>query len=166
MLWPGPTKIVDFKPLPDSVKSSLSGDTTQIPNVSAYFSNHFRDFVIPFYLNNYKQVHNLPFSPLKLNHPPEYSWTAIKKHTDSTYLEEFVYPLRNSLFVNGLEMFNPDGSRIFPGAPLILEEGKVWLTKTTLRLYTTSILVRIIVWLGIVISVFLIFKQAGRILKE
>lgn len=166
MLWPGPSEISDFKPLPESFKSTLSGDTIEIPNVSAYFSNHFRNFVTPFYYEDYQKNNNLPFPPLKLNHPPQYSWEVIKKHTDSTYLEEFVYPLRNSLYVNGLEMFNPDGSRIFPGAPQIIEDGRVWLTKTTLRFYTANILVKVLVWLGIVVSTALLFKLGGRVLKN
>lgn len=166
MLWPGPNEISDFKPLPDSAKSTLSGDTVQIPNVSAYFSNHYRNFVIPFYFENYRQNYRFPFPPLRLNHPPQYSWEVIKKHTDSTYLEEFVYPLRNSLYVSGLEMFNPDGSRIFTGAPLLEEDGKIWLTKTNLRLYTSNVLARIVVWGGIVISTVFLFKLTGRILQE
>lgn len=166
ILWPGPDKISDFNPLPDSAKSTLSGDTVQIPNVSAYFSNHYRKSVIPFYFENYWKNYNLPFPPLRINHPPQYSWEFVKKHTDSTYLEEFVYPLRNSLFVNGLEMFNPDGSRIFTGAPLLEEEGKFWLTKTNLRLYTANIWVRIIVWLGIVVSIAQLFKLTRKIFKE
>lgn len=166
MLWPGPTKISDFKPLPDSAKSTLSGDTVQIPNVSAYFSNHFRDFVVPFYFKNYQQNSRLPFPPLRLNHPPEYSWEVIKKHTETTYLEELVYPLRDSLFVNGYEILRPDGTPIFYSAPKLEEEGKEWPTKTTLRLYTSSIWIRIIVWAGILISLKKIFVLGRRIVAE
>lgn len=166
MLWPGSSGISDIKPLPDSAKSTLAGDTVQIPNVSAYFSNLYRNFVIPFYFKNYWQSSHLPFPPIRLNHPPEYSWVVIKKPTDSTYLEEFVYPLRDSLYVNGLEMLNPDGSRIFYGAPLLEEDGRFWLTKITLRLYTSNIVVRIIVWFGMVISLWMLFQLSRRIMKE
>src|SRR5713226_6980914 len=84
MAWPRPSNISDFKALPNSDKSKLEGDTIQIPNVSAYFSNSYRDFVVPFYLHNYQSLMHFPLSPIRLNHPPEYSWIAIKKHTDST----------------------------------------------------------------------------------
>ena len=164
MLWPGPTKISDFAPLPSSAKSTLSGDTVQIPNVSAYFSNNFRDFVVPFYIKNYQQ-NSLPFPPLRLNHPPEYSWTVIKKQTETTYLEELVYPLRDSLYVNGYEIFRPDGTPIFYSVPRLEEAGKAWPTKVTLRLYTSGILVRIIVWVGILISMQKIFQLGRRIAK-
>lgn len=164
MLWPGPTKISDFKVLPDSDKSTLEGDTIQIPNVSAYFSNNFREFVIPFYLANYQEKSKLPFSPLKLNRPPEYSWTAIKKHTDSTYLEELVYPLRDSLYVNGFEPFYSDGSPKFWGSTKFEVNHHNWFTKTTLRFYPSNYFVRIIVWMGIIVSIYFLYKLGRKIL--
>lgn len=166
MLWPGPSKISEFRPLPDSAKSTLAGDTIQIPNVSAYFSNNFRNFVIPFYLNNYQQNNYFPFPPIRLNHNPEYSWVVIKKPTDTTYLEEFVYPLRASLYVNGFETHRPNGTNIFVSAPALEEAGQKWFTKATLRLYTPGFLSRIIVWAEIIIAISLIVKLGRRIVKE
>jgi len=164
MLLPGPKKISDFKALPDSDKSTLEGDTIQIPNVSAYFSNNFRNFVVPFYLKNYQKKTFLPFPPLKLNHPPEYSWNVIKRHTDSTYLEEFVYPLRDSLYVNGFEPFYEDGSPKFWGSTKLNEGSHLWYTKTTLRFYPSSLLVRFLVWLGIICSILMLYKIGRKIL--
>ena len=57
MIWPGPANISDFKALPNSTKSTLEGDTIQIPNVTAFFSDNYRDFVIPFYKKNYQVKH-------------------------------------------------------------------------------------------------------------
>ena len=166
MLWPGPGKISDFPPLPNSDKSTLEGDTIQIPNVSAYFSNNFRDFATSFYRNHYQNSSHFPFPPLTLNHPPEYSWIAIKRHTDTTYLEEFAYPLRDSLYVNGLEPFYEDGSPKFWGATMF-EIGPVnFFTKVTLRFYPSNILTRIIVWLGIVVSIWLLFKLGKQIVLQ
>lgn len=163
ILWPGPSRISQFSVLPDSAKSTLSGDTVQIPNVSGYFSNNFRDFVVPFYIKDYQKNSFFLFPPLRLNHPPEYSWAAIKKHTETTYLEELVYPLRDSLYVNGYEIFHPDGTHIFYSVPKLEEAGKEWFTKTTLRLYTSNILIRIIVWAGILISINGIFRLGRRL---
>lgn len=165
MIWPGPTKISDFKALPDSAKSTLEGDTIQIPNVSAYFSNNFRDFVTDFYLNNYWKNTFLPFPPIRINHPPEFSWNVIKKHTDSTYLEEFVYPLRGSLYVNGFEPFYEDGTEKYWGATKFQEESNIWLTKTTLRYYPSNFFVRLLVWFGITVSVLMLYRLGKRILK-
>lgn len=164
MIWPGPSKISDFQALPGSDKSTLEGDTTQIPNVVAYFSNNFRDLVIPLYVSDYWKKTGLPFPPLRLNRAPEYSWTAIKKHTDSTYLEELVYPLRDSLYVNGFEPFYSDGSPKFWGSTQFDANGNQWLTKVTLRFYPSKLIVRIIVWLGTTASICLLYKLGRKIL--
>lgn len=166
MLWPGSKGISDYKPLPDSAKSTLSGDTIQFPNVSAYFSNNFREFVIPFYYKNYQGASHMLFPPLKINHPPEYAWTAINVNVDSTFIEEFTYPLRDSLYVNGFETNRPDGSLVFVGAPALIEADKTWYSKVTLRYYPSNILVRLIVWLGISISIASIFKLGKRIIYD
>lgn len=165
MLWPGSTKIADFKPLPSSNKSTLAGDNiAQVSNVTGYFSDNFREFVVPFYLKAYQDLSRFPFPPLRLNHPPEYSWTVIKKHTDSTYLEELVYPLRDSLYVNGFEPFYPDGAPKFWGSTKFDADGQSFYTKTTLRFYPSKIITRILVWLGIITSIYLTFKLGKKIL--
>lgn len=166
MLWPGPTNISQFKSLPNSAKSTLEGDTIQIPNIAAYFSNQFRPFVIPFYLKNYQQNSHLPFPPLRLNHPPEYSWSVIKKPTDTTYLEELIYPLRDSIFINGFETFRPDGTPIFWSVPKLEQNGKEWFTKVTLRFYPSNILVKILIWFGIIYSISSIFRLGKKIVKQ
>lgn len=164
MLWPGPGKISDFTPLPYSDKSTLEGDTIQIPNVAAYFSNNYRNFVVNFYAKNYQQNSKFPFPPLRINLPPEFAWNAIKKHTDSTYLEELVYPLRDSLYVNGFEPFYEDGSPKFWGSTKLNEGSNLWYTKTTLRFYPSNIFTRFLVWLGIISSIYLLFKIGKKIL--
>ena len=164
MVWPGPSTISDFKALPDSDKSDLAGDTWQIPNVSAYFSNNYRDFVIPFYRNIYWQKTFSPFPPMRLNYPPEFSWNVIKKHTDSTYLEELVYPLRDSIYVNGFEPFYADGNPKFWGAAKFNASNHSWDTKVTLRYYTSSLWVRILVWFGIILSINYLFKLGRKVI--
>lgn len=164
MLWPGPTKISDFKALPQSLKSTLEGDTIQIPNVSAYFSDNFREFVVPFYSRDYQGLSHFPFPPLKLNHPPEYSWSVIKKHTDGTYLEELVYPLRDSIYVNGFEPFDTSLQPKWWGASKFEVDGHSWYTKTTLRFYPSPLWVRLITWFGITLSIFLIYRLSKKII--
>lgn len=164
MIAPGPSKIADFKPLPSSDKSTLAGDTVQIPNVSAYFSDNYRNFVVSFYFQNFREFNWLPFPPLKLSHPPEYSWNVIKKHTDATYIEEIVYPLRDSLYVSGFEPFYEDGSPKFWGSAKLNEGDNLWFTKTTLRLYPSSVFIRILVWFGICISILYLYKLGRKII--
>jgi len=164
MLLPGPSKISDFYALPNSDKSTLEGDTIQIPNVAGYFSNNFREFVVPFYSSSYQKKSFLPFPPLRLNHPPEFSWIAIKRHTDSTYFEELVYPLRDSLYVNGLEPYYSGGTPKFWGATKFEIGKNAWDTKVTLRFYSSNVLIRFMVWLGISVSIMWIYKLGRRVI--
>lgn len=166
MLWPAPSQMSQFPALPNSEKSTLEGDTIQIPNVSAYFSNNFRKFVIPFYADHYQNLTGLPFSPMRLNYPPEYSWSVIKKHTDSTYLEELTYPLKDSLYVNGLEPFNENGDPKWLGATKFEIGKNIWLTKVTLRFYPSGIFSRFVIWLGIIVSTLLLYKLGRKIIFE
>ena len=148
LILPGPTSITDFPAMPNSHTSTLSGDTVQVPNVVAYFSDNYRDFVIPFYSNAYKTKAKLPFDPIRFNYPPQFAYTAIKDQTQSTYLEELTYPLRDTLFVNGMEPFTKDGKHRFEGATLFVHDGE-HETKVTLRFYPSSRIIRILVWGGI-----------------
>lgn len=161
---PGPSSIDNFPALPNSVKSNLPGDTIQVPNVSAYFSNNFRSFVNNFYKESHKKQVLIPFSPIRLNYPPEFAYTAIKDQTRSTYLEEYVYPLRDSLFINGYEPFYENGKPKFFGSVKADEENNIYYNKTTLRYYPSSYIARFIVWLGIVLSILFIWKTGRRIL--
>ncbi len=168
LLWPyGPGSIEDFSSLPNSARSTLSGDTVQVPNLKAYFSNNYRAFVIPFYQNQFQTMTKFPFPPLRLNHPPEYAYQMIKDQTQSTYLEEFTYPLRASIFVNGLEPFDETTKEPrYSGATLFEQSGGMYETKVTLRYYPSSYVARIVVWLGINLSVILIWKVGKKILKN
>ena len=166
MFMPGPDSITDFPALPDSIKSNLEGDTIQVPNVSAYFSNNYRDFVIPYYYESYKEDTSVPFGPLRLNYPPEFAFTAIKDQTQSTYLEEFVYPLKDSLFINGLEPVEKDGSPRYVGGGRFEIDGRFIDTKVTLRFYPSTVPVRIAVWFGINLSAIALLIMSKRIFSK
>ncbi len=163
LLIPGPSSIKDFPTLPSSVKSNLEGDTIQVPNISAYFSDNYRSFATNFYKNSYENSVLMPLLPIRLNYPPEFAYMAIMDQTRSTYLEEYIYPLRDSLYVNGYEPFYENGKPKFWGSVKADEENGTYFNKTTLRYYPSSYLVRVIVWLGIILSISFIWKVGRRI---
>lgn len=163
MLWPGPNSVTDFSPLPNSEKSSLSGDTWQVPDVSGYFSDNYRGFVISYYLKMYQKLSLSPLPPIRINYPPEFAFTAIKKYTDSTFLEELVYPLRDSLYINGFEPFYQDGKPKFWGSIQFQPTDRRWYTKVTVRFYPSPVWARLITWLGIIVSVAGIYKITRKI---
>jgi hypothetical protein len=166
LIWPfEPKKISDFAPLPQSTKSELTGDTIEVPNVAAYFSDNYRDFATKYYRNQFQFMTKFPFPPLTLNHPPEYAFNYIKDQTLSTYLEEYVYPFRGSLFVNGLEPFDQKSKdQRYPGAARFSAGGMLYETKVTLRYYPTKVFDRILVWLGINLAVLLLYKFSKKII--
>lgn len=164
MMWPGPSSISNFSPLPVSEKSTLSGDTWQVPNVAGYFSNNYRGFVVPFYSNAYQRLSNFIFPPIEINYPPEFAFTAIKQYTDSTYLEELVYPLRDPLYVNGYEPFYQDGQPKFWGSTRFAPTQKEWETKVTLRFYPSPFWVKLLVWLGVSVSLGALWKMTRKVI--
>lgn len=167
MLLPGPSSIQDFSGVPNAAKSTLDGDTVQVPNVVGYFSDSFRDVVIPFYVEDYQSKTAFPFSPIRLNYPPENAFNVIKKHTDSTFLEELVYPLRDSLYVNGFEPFYADGTPRYWGAVKVSNDGKtLYYTKTTLRFYPSSFWIKVSVWVGMVCSICLVWYMSKKVLNH
>ncbi|MCL5409227.1 MAG: hypothetical protein M1607_00020 [Patescibacteria group bacterium] len=166
MLVPGPSSINDYPALPNAFQSTLSGDTWQVPNVKAYFSDNYRDFVVPFYQQAYQQDSWLPLPPFRLNYPPEFAYTAIKDQTQSTYLEELVYPLKGSLFVNGLEPLYEDGTPKYWGAIKFVEGGQEYATKVTLRYYPSPWWARMSVWLGINLAILGLWKVGCKIYKN
>ena len=166
LLAPGPTSINDFPSLPNSLKSTEEGDTIQVPNVAGYFSNSYRSFATNFYRGIYQSKTIFPFPPLRLNYPPEFAFSAIKDQTHSTYLEEFVYPLRDSLFVNGWEPFEEVTKKPrYQGATPFEPGGKSFETKVTLRYYPSPLWARILVWLGINISLMLVWTVGKKAFK-
>jgi hypothetical protein len=167
LILPGPSSINDFPDVPNGEKSQLEGDTIQVPNVKAFFSNNYRSFVTKYYQEAYQKNTLFPFPPLRLNYPPEFAFTAIKDQTQSTYLEEYVYPLRDSLYVNGLEPFDEVTKKgRFKGATNLYEDGnKSYETKVTLRYYPSPIWARIAVWLGVNISIIATWIIGKKVFK-
>ena len=173
LILPGPTKIDDFPGLPNSVKSQEPGDTYQNPNIAAYFSNYWRDFVTPFYYTTFNHLYcqkifnTIPnpicyIPPIRLNHPPERAYEFIRDQQLSTYLEEYLYPMRESFFVNGYEPYDPQGVAFdFRSQPLVVN-GVEYPTKTTIRFYPSNPILRILVYMGIWVAIYFLIRGFKR----
>lgn len=132
--------------LPDlvnSVKSDLPGDTVQIPNVAAYYTNMTRTEV----MNFYKAYYSGPFRVI-INHPPEKSQEILVNTIQSYYFEEYVLPFKESLYINGFEwendVFTKPEKRI---KNKLLYQDKEYKAKITIRTFPTSIPKRVIAFL-------------------
>ena len=166
LIWPyAPVSVYQFSPLPNSVQSKLSGDTTEVYNLKAYFSNNYRNFVTSYYSKEYQYFTKLPFGPLRFNHPPETAFKYVKIQTQSTYLEEYTYPMRDRLFINGLEPFDEEtGEGRYDGSTEFTQDGEKFETKVIIRYYPSSYLARISTWIGINISVFLLYVMTKKVI--
>jgi len=149
---PSPLSPQDLPPLPESVKSIEPGDTTQIANVAAYYTDLSREEVVDFYFNEFSKskFKDIPFVGYKLNHPPERIREVLRATQQSTYVEEIVHPLRESLFVNGFEWnndpFTPPKARI---KNILIVDGKIYQFKVTIYYQGSKVWQRLLVWWGI-----------------
>jgi len=158
LVLPTPT-LPDLK---DAIKSDLPGDTTQLKNVSGYFTNLSRTEVINFYKANY----NGPFR-IQLNHPPEKAREIILNTIQTYYFEEFVLPFKGSIFINGYDwqndVFTKPEKRL---ANKLIYKGVEYQTKVTIKVIPTSIPQRLIGFFGTELSLIVVFFLYQNILKR
>ncbi len=154
-----PTPII--KDLPNSIKSNLPGDTIQIPNTTAFFTNLSRTEVINFY----KASYNGSFR-IHLNHPPEKAKTIWHQTIRSYYLEEFVLPFKESLYINGFEwendVFTKPERRI---KNKLLYQDKLYKSKISIRTFPVSPTISLIVFLLTEITILTLIHGYLRLIK-
>lgn len=171
ILVPGPDSISDFPPIPDSLKSKEPGDTYQVSDIAAYFSDYDRAKITDYYKNAYRKI--FPFGkflpPISLNHPPGLARQVVRNEQTGTFLEEYVYPLRGSIFINGYEPWVENEMKKkehgFIGDHIHIN-GRYFISKTTLRFYPADFLGRLVVYLGIWVSAFALFAVGKKTFKE
>lgn len=172
ILAPAPSTIHDIPPIPNSVKSDEPGDTYQNPNIAAYHSDLWREDVTIFYKQSFERLNSIfgiVFPAIKLNHPPEESFQYIRDQQRSTFLEQYIFPLRGSLFVNGYEPISQTGKRFDSSSVPVEFKGEYFNSKTTIRFYPVPLLTRIIFYLGIwvaIIGLYLLAKKIFEGLRE
>jgi len=158
LVLPGPA--LPPPDLPESLKSVEPGDTIQLTNVSAYYTQKGRQEVIGFYRDYFSRsdLANFPLPAYRLNHPPEYARQVFVNTKTSYYIEEVVQPFRSSLFINGFEwekdVFTPPSRRV---KNKMVVGGETWASKVSLRWYPSRWATRLaIFWAGWGLLIFLI----------
>lgn len=121
--------------LTNSAKSDLPGDTVQLKNVSGFFTNQSRTEVINFYKANFTGLFRI-----HLNHPPERSKIVILDTIQSNYLEEFILPFKESIFINGFEWQNDPFTK--PEKRIVnksIFKNKEYFAKITIKTFPTTV---------------------------
>jgi hypothetical protein len=139
-------------PPPGAVQSDEPADT-ETPLRRAYFTDLTREEVIDHY-----ESHFIDFVTLRLNYPPEEAQTIIRDQTRSSYLEELVHPLKDSLFING---FVPQTRK-----DAIVIDGREFYQKITVRYVPSNFLVRIFYILFIAAAGYLVIIWSVKLLCE
>ncbi len=133
-------------PPPNSLQSNEPADT-ETPLRRAYYSDLDRASVLKHYQDYMQKLgpFDLHFLTFRLNYPPEEAQILIRDQTRSTFLEEIVHPMRESLFVNG---FEPKHAK-----DAIYINGKKWNQKVTVKMVYSNLLIRFL--LGVITILFI-----------
>ena len=166
LLLPSPD---NFPDLPGAVRSTEPGDTVQIENVSAYYTDMPRKEAVDFYFNYFSRSPflNIPLITYKLNHPPERIREVLRDTQQSTYVEEIVHPFRESFFVNGFEWnndpFTPAKSR---EQNIFVVDGKTYQFKVTIFYQKSVVWIRLIIFYLATVLGCLLVKEFGKFIKR
>lgn len=159
----------NFPDLPNSYKSIEPGDTTQIKNISAYYSDEPRILATTFYRNYFSRsrLWGIPLPTIRLNHPPERIREVLRATQQATFAEEFVHPLRESVFVSGFEWnndpFTPPAQRI-QNAPFV--NNRSYAFKITVFYQPTPVWQRLLVFYFTVGLIYLLVRQYKGLIKR
>jgi len=147
----------DFPDSPPGAKQSHEAADSETPFRRAYFTDLTREEVMNFYKQQFQKSSfmGLPLPTYRLNYPPEEAQTIIRDQARSTFLEEIVHPLRESLFINGFE------PKVAKDAVVI--EGIHYRQKITVKFVPSSQYLRILIS-GI--GLLLLFYTFGEFIKS
>lgn len=137
-------------PPPDSIQSKEPADT-ETSLRRAYFTNYSRQEVMDWYKSQFKWGEDL-------NYPPETSQTIIRDQTRSTFLEEIVHPLRESIYVNGFEPAELKDA--------IFIEDRPWRQKIIIRYVPSPVFIRVAVFAGTAASALVLFGAWKKSVKD
>ncbi|OGM24892.1 hypothetical protein A3D00_05035 [Candidatus Woesebacteria bacterium RIFCSPHIGHO2_02_FULL_38_9] len=146
-------------PPPGSLQSGEKADT-ETPLRRAYFTNYAREEVLRYYKSELSRSRflGIPLPTYRLNYPPEDAFSLIRDQTRSTFLEEIVNPLKESLFVNGFEPKDPKDA--------IFIENKFWRQKITVKFVPSNMFIRIIINILGLMSLAFLLNSISREVRE
>jgi len=129
------------EPMADFFQSTEPADQ-ETPLRRGYYTNASRQEVLAYYQKE--------FGGYLLNYPPEEAQTLIRDQTKSTFLQEIVHPLRESLYINGFEPTDPQYAIVIKGTP--------WRQKVIVRYVPSRRFVRLAVIVFAGIGICLLFR--------
>lgn len=165
LLSPSP----DLPDLDGGIRSDEPGDTWQNPDQKAFYTNRVRSEIIPEMQSKFtSQIFGVTLPTFRLNYRPEESYEFVRDQVKSYYLEEIIYPLKESLFVNGWEPTNsPEFNYLeIKDRPQVTHKGITYLSKLTLRPVRSAPLARLLIWALVFPAGYLTYLSLKRSLKS
>lgn len=158
-----------YPDLRDAAKSDEPGDTWQHPDQKGFYTNLDRTQVLSDLQSKFSlKLDGVTLPSYRLNYRPEEAFEYVRDQLQSYYLEEIVYPLRESLFVNGWE---PKKSPQYAGLPAksipdISLHGVPYSAKITLRPVSSPLWARVLVWTLIFPASYLVLLSFKKCMTE
>jgi hypothetical protein len=159
----------EFPGVPNSLKSIEPGDTYQIANVTAYYTDMPRAEVVKFYFDYFSKSSflGIPIPTYKLNQPPERIREVLRETQQSSFVEELIHPFKDSVFVNGFEWnndpFTPPNKRI---KNILFINGKEYQFKITLYYQESNLIIRLAIFYFILIGIYILFNFYHDLVKR
>lgn len=158
-----------YPDLTQAQRSDEPGDTWQHPDQKGYYTNLQRAEV----LGQIQAKFSLKFLGLiipsyRLNYRPEEAFTLVRDQLKSYYLEEIIYPFRESIFVNGWEPTNSPQyvKNQSLKIPDISFRGVPYLSKVTLKPTNSNMIARVTIWTLVFPVSFLVFLSLKKSLQN
>lgn len=134
----------------------------ETPLRRGYYTDNSREEIMSYYQNQFQYItvfgENIVIPTIRLNYPPEEAKILIRDQTKSTFLEELVHPLRESVFVNGFEPKDEKDNIAF--------QGKKYRQKVTVRYVPSSFLLRFAIPIVALGAVFIILWEWADSIKR
>lgn len=138
-----------YPDLTGATRSDQEGDTWQHPDQKGFYTQLDRPSVLHDIQSQFSlKLAGINIPSYRLNYPPEEVAIYVREQIQSYYLEEIVYPFRESLFVNGWEpKKSPINAKLLPqDIPDIVYNGASYSGKVTLKPTNSAVWSRILIW--------------------
>jgi hypothetical protein len=165
-LFPAAPATPDLIP---STRSTEEGDTIQNPDQKGFYTYLARKDAIAQMQSKYSLIiFGQKIPSMRLNYRPEEAFGMVRDQLKSSYLEEIVYPLRDSLFVNGWE---PENAPMYANTPKdkipgLFFEDVAYFSKVTIKPNHSSRSARLIIWTLIFPASYLAFYSLKKSIQD
>lgn len=133
-----------------------SGKVEQDSQYIKYLTNDRRYVIINKYHSAFQDLHCSSFrflnvfcyvKPFRINHSTLLAASFFDPKQKSTYLEEYYYPLRGSVIVNGYEPYDEKGKAFNKYSEPLIKNGKNYYSEVTIKYYTSTSAARVFIYL-------------------